>query len=383
MSGGIYWLRAMQMAGFGEIREKGRWQADLGGREPVRYIVMEGQVPEPELPETKAALGRHGINLIPKIARPRKVGFSLGAELVLNLGDEDPLPPLVNNLATPQEVVDDPARPGLKDKVEAVDWYHTIELGNGVVTPGFVDHRAQLPQYHLPESFAGKRCLDVATFDGFWSFEFERRGASEVVGADIQQRTDGDIPNPFRAAIAKHLQATMGEGFRVAHAALDSKVDHRICNVYDLAPERVGLFDFVFVSDLLLHIRDPQLALERIFSVATGDLLVADVFMPGLDHYGERSLTACPGWMPGSYTWWMPGVQTLKQMMLVAGFESIEELGRFRLATLGGDVAKVVLRAKVPAWKQEAALTASAAAEPVKAERARRGGRADRRETKG
>src|SRR5207245_611349 len=158
----------------------------------------------------------------------------------------------------------------------------------------------------------------------------------------------GDVPGPFREAIAKHLEAPMGVGFRAAHDALGSKVRHQICNVYELSPTRVGLFDFAFLSDLLLHIRDPQLALERVFSVCRGTLVVADVYLPGLDHYGDRCISACPGWIPGGYTWWLPSVQTLKRMLLVAGFEGIRELGRFRLGTLGGDVAKVVLQAEVP-----------------------------------
>src|ERR1700730_2937290 len=56
-------------------------------------------------------------------------------------------------------------------KVTDIDWYHTLDLGNGVVTPGYVDHRDQVDLYGLPASLAGKRCLDVATFDGFWAYE--------------------------------------------------------------------------------------------------------------------------------------------------------------------------------------------------------------------
>src|ERR1700730_10047735 len=62
--------------------------------------------------------------------------------------------------------------------IHDVDWYHTLDLGNGVVTPGFVDHREQVAQHQFPASLAGKRCLDVATFDGFWAFEMEKRGAA-------------------------------------------------------------------------------------------------------------------------------------------------------------------------------------------------------------
>ena len=67
----------------------------------------------------------------------------------------------------------------------ARQWYHTIELAPGVVTPGWFDTRPVSAKIPMPPSLAGKRCLDVGTFDGFWAFEMERRGAAETVGIDV------------------------------------------------------------------------------------------------------------------------------------------------------------------------------------------------------
>src|SRR5438105_15264493 len=60
------------------------------------------------------------------------------------------------------------------------EWYHTIELAPEVVTPGWFDTRGIVDELPFPATLKGKRCLDVATFDGFWAFEMERRGAAEV-----------------------------------------------------------------------------------------------------------------------------------------------------------------------------------------------------------
>nr|MBA2506600.1 methyltransferase type 11 [Thermoleophilaceae bacterium] len=62
-------------------------------------------------------------------------------------------------------------------------WYHSIEVAPGVVTPGQVDLRGTAEKL-LPPSLASTRALDVGTFDGFWAFEMERRGA-EVVAIDV------------------------------------------------------------------------------------------------------------------------------------------------------------------------------------------------------
>ena len=82
------------------------------------------------------------------------------------------------------------------------------------------------------------RVLDIATFDGFWAFEFERRGA-EVVAADIASWSDVDIPRrmvPYAGEL--DLDRPTGEGFRLAHEILGSKVERLESSVYDLDPER-------------------------------------------------------------------------------------------------------------------------------------------------
>jgi predicted nicotinamide N-methyase len=39
----------------------------------------------------------------------------------------------------------------------------------------------------FPASFAGQRVLDVGTFDGFYAFLAEHRGAARVVAVDNEQ----------------------------------------------------------------------------------------------------------------------------------------------------------------------------------------------------
>lgn len=245
----------------------------------------------------------------------------------------------------------DPEAKQIVDRIDGLSWYHTIDLGHGVETPGFADHRAQLQHYGLPESFAGKRVLDVATFDGFWAFEFERRGADEVVAIDIAKRTDLDCPRwMLRDPEAFDLVGGMGESFAVAHELLDSKVKRVERSVYDLDPAIDGMFDVVFISDVLVHLRDPQLAIERAYSVCKGELIIADMYSPELDALGDVPVAQFIA--PGE-TWWYPNVACLRQMMLTAGFDPITEVSRFTLDALGTTNHKVVLRGTAnpePPW---------------------------------
>src|SRR5437660_10357912 len=70
-------------------------------------------------------------------------------------------------------------------------WYHCIEVAPGLRTPGAFDLEPVVDRLPWPE-VAGKRCLDVGTYDGFLAFELERRGAREVVAADISSPADGE-----------------------------------------------------------------------------------------------------------------------------------------------------------------------------------------------
>ncbi|HVD01819.1 MAG TPA: methyltransferase domain-containing protein [Candidatus Dormibacteraeota bacterium] len=258
----------------------------------------------------------------------------------------------------------DPASRPLLDKVAEMEWYHSIDLGHGVVTPGLVDHRPQLDRYHLPHSLAGMRCLDVASWDGFFAFEMERRGADEVISFDLESIADIDIPGPHRAElVANAAGRRQDQGFRLAHEVLGSRVERKTGSVYRLSPELAGSFDLVIVSDLLLHLRDPQLALDHIATVCRGTLLLADVYHPPLERYGERSLAEYSPWLPG-YTWWQMNVSTLRKMLDTAGFTAVEELERFemRLSSGGPGSPKVVLRAQGPARAEPAAVTGGSAA---------------------
>ena len=158
-------------------------------------------------------------------------------------------------------------------------WYHTMEVGDGVVTPGWFDLRPIVDKMPWPD-VAGKRCLDVGPYDGFVAFELERRGAREVIATDIADPSGWDWPLRNRATgprgLAETAGADPGAGFKLAKRLLNSEVERIELNVYDLSPERLGSFDVVACGSLLLHLRDPVRALEAIRSVCDGQFLSAE-----------------------------------------------------------------------------------------------------------
>jgi tRNA (mo5U34)-methyltransferase len=202
-------------------------------------------------------------------------------------------------------------------------WYHTIDLPGGIATPGWMDLRPVVDRLPWPD-VRGKRCLDVGTYDGFFAFELERRGASSVVATDISDHSQWDWPRAVRERGAGYLAEVAGEkgrGFEEARVALGSSVEKREISVYDLSVEAVGSFDVVVCGSLMLHLKDPVRALEAIRSVCTGSLLSAEQIDPLLTLLSPRRPAM----------WFRAGHQTQWQIPNAAGLRALVESAGFRV----------------------------------------------------
>jgi tRNA (mo5U34)-methyltransferase len=202
-------------------------------------------------------------------------------------------------------------------------WYHTLELAPGIETSGWFDLRPIVDRLPWPD-VRGKRCLDVATYDGFFAFEMERRGAAEVVATDIADHADWDWLPRERAEGLRflHQQAgTKGRGFEIAAQALGSSVERRFVNVYDLTRDELGTFDLIVCGSLLLHLRDPLRALDAIRTVCDGFFLTAETIDPWLTLAHPRRpvlhLEADTG------RWLLPNPAGHHRMLDAAGFDIV------------------------------------------------------------
>jgi tRNA (mo5U34)-methyltransferase len=202
----------------------------------------------------------------------------------------------------------------LDAEIAKITWYHSIPLGNGVVTPG-VDHTSdRLTKLRLPEDLTGKTVLDVGAWDGFFSFEAERRGAAQVLATDSFSWSGEGWGTKA--------------GFDLARSVLGSNVEDKEIDVLDLSPESVGVFDVVMFLGILYHMKHPMLALERVFGV-TGELLVMSTFV---DMTWRRRPAAA--FYPGTEAnddatnWWGPNPAAVVAMLRTAGFRRVEIVDR-------------------------------------------------------
>src|SRR5258708_2030292 len=165
----------------------------------------------------------------------------------------------------------------LRSAVAALDWYHTIDLGGGIVTPGLFDLRPIVGEFGIPERLDGKSVLDVGPGNGFFSFLFEERGAASVATVELPSWSAHDASPVLQAFYASEPSASLdihdalGLAARVRH----SRVTRMFVNVYDFDPAVHGRYDIVFCSSVLLHLTDPLRALYRIFSATKEMALIS------------------------------------------------------------------------------------------------------------
>jgi SAM-dependent methyltransferase len=206
-------------------------------------------------------------------------------------------------------------------------WYHTIDLGGGIATPGYVDWRG-FSNRLLRVELAGRRALDVGTFDGFWAFEMERRGAA-VVAIDVAEVSDASWPPVHRARLIAEQRehgTELGRGFRLARECLGSSVERVVCDVLELTPERIGgPVDVAFLGALLLHLRDPVRALEniRLSLRPGGTLILLETISLRESLLHPRTPVARFDTRRHVFNWWLPNVRTLHDYLWAAGFTRV------------------------------------------------------------
>ncbi len=195
----------------------------------------------------------------------------------------------------------------LIEDLRRLGWYHSIQLPSGEVIEGIQtlpQLRHRLAQYPIPEDLSGKRVLDIGAWDGWFSFEMERRGA-RVLAIDNARRTR----------------------FLKARELLGSRVDYRIADICRAAAGDLGRFDVVLFFGVLYHLKHPMRALETVCELAT-DLVLVESYVtddgsrpnapPVMEFYETTELT-------GQFDNWVgPNTSCLLAMCRTAGFARVE-----------------------------------------------------------
>src|SRR6516225_6199879 len=176
-------------------------------------------------------------------------------------------------------------------------WWHSIDLGNGIVTNGVNTLETMELRYQQTCSkidLVGRTVLDVGTWNGGFSVEAWRRGASSVTGFDHFTWNN----TYFRARDTFNLTSSVtGAGLK----AIDRDLDDPKLDLSD-----IGKFDVVLFLGVFYHLKNPLSALREV-SGTVKDVLALEthlerfsedrpamVFFPGAELAGDAT------------NWWGP-----------------------------------------------------------------------------
>ena len=227
-------------------------------------------------------------------------------------------------------------------------FYQTVDLPGFGVQHGEWDLRGGVDDYLGGVDVAGKRVLEVGTANGFLCFEMERRGA-EVIAYDLGTSDPWDLV-PYGGAPADEMFAErsalaerLHRAWWLTHRLTDSRANVVYGTVYDV-PASIGPVDVVTFGSVLLHLRDPFLALQRGAALATDTVVVTDQLhvprrrsvagaLQALGRLARRSPdTGLPDlvFLPDAATrqpldtWWRLSPNLVARYLAVLGFEHAE-----------------------------------------------------------
>jgi tRNA (mo5U34)-methyltransferase len=203
----------------------------------------------------------------------------------------------------------------LKEIVASHIWFHSIDLGNGIVTNGI--NTLETMELRYQQTFSnvdllGRTVLDIGTWNGGFAVEAWRRGASAVTGLDhftwnhpyFRARDTFDLVSKVTGANLK---------------AIDKDLDRTRLDL-----SGIGKYDVVLFLGVFYHLINPLSALREVGGTV-GDVLILEthlerfsedrpamVFFPGAELAGDPT------------NWWGPNSACIVELLKAVGFARIE-----------------------------------------------------------
>jgi len=226
----------------------------------------------------------------------------------------------------------------LQTQVDTIGWYHTIDLGNGVVTKGI---GVQETAAEVIPDVSGRTVLDIGAWDGKFSFLAEKAGATRVValdhyawGVDFVARgaywaeciANGIFPDQSRDETDFWQPDLPGRrGFELAAATLGSKVEPVVADFQTVDLDGLGQFDVVLYLGVLYHMKEPLTCLERVRAV-TKEVAVIEteaLHLQGLEHEALLQFHAGSSLRTDFGNWCVPTIEALHNLCRAAGFSRV------------------------------------------------------------
>jgi tRNA (mo5U34)-methyltransferase len=206
---------------------------------------------------------------------------------------------------------------------ELGDWFHNLDLKGVPTAPqhflgDFPRVKWKQIAAAIPQDLSGATVLDVGCNAGFYCLEFKKRGASRVLGLDVDDH---------------YLHQA-----RFAAGVLDLDIEFQKCSVYDV--DRIsGQFDYVLFMGVFYHLRYPLFALDKVITKVRDRLIFQTMVRGSLVspelredyHFWNKDVFnnldfPCMYFIEKSYAgdptnWWIPNHGAMEAMLRSSGLQ--------------------------------------------------------------
>jgi len=212
-------------------------------------------------------------------------------------------------------------------------FYHTTAIPGYGLVQGQWDLRKGVRHYLGNVPLAGKRVLDVGAASGFLTFYMESQGA-EVVSYDLAPEHPWDIV-PFAGvdvagclAERREIIRKLNNAYWLCHHAFGSRARMVHGTLYDV-PAAIDAVDVAACGSVLLHVRDPFLALQNVLRLTRETVVVTDLLPRRhlasywLARLARPRMTFVPDARRGGPqdSWWILSPEVVRRFLEVLGFE--------------------------------------------------------------
>ena len=216
-----------------------------------------------------------------------------------------------------RSIPDDPDFPprrveGLPEKIKSYYWFHSINLGDGIITPGLktrYEISREAEAIFAPLSLRSRSVADIGAWNGCFTVEAKRRGANRMLAIDDYAWA--------------HPELRGKETFDLVMSRLGIEVETKHLDIQRASVAAIGHWQVVLFLGVFYHLFDPIAAL-RCLSDITDEVLVLethlelqDLTKPAMAFYPGSELNGDPT------NWWAPNRAAVEALLKSVGFPKV------------------------------------------------------------
>jgi tRNA (mo5U34)-methyltransferase len=209
---------------------------------------------------------------------------------------------------------DFPPRPieDLPKKVGDLFWWHSINLGGGIVTPGHKSRyeiSREAEAIFAPLTLRDRSVVDIGAWNGGFTVEAKRRGAARMLAVDHYTWAHPD----FRGK----------ETFDLVTRRLGIDVETKLLDIQTATAADLGRWQVVLFLGVFYHLFNPISALQ-VLAETTEEVLVLETHLD-LEDLPQPAMVFYPGRELGGdpTNWWAPNRAGMEALLRAVGFEKV------------------------------------------------------------